>query len=68
MDIITICSTIHLLRPYGFVHLIPIGCDSSNGRYCGSPYTVAEDENINFLTPYFSIAVNSVIDPPTLLR
>ena len=55
---LSICSMKYLEEPYAFEQS-PAGCDSSNGKYRGAPYTVAELEKIIFFTECFAITYGS---------
>ena len=60
-----ICSINNFVVPYGFV-VPPILQSSVKGILSGSPYTVADELNINFFTLYFLIVSNSTIAPDIL--
>ena len=52
--------------PYGFV-VPPVLQSSVSGILSGSPYTVADELNTNFFTPYFCIVSNNTRHPEMLL-
>ena len=58
-------SDVNFVCPYGFNTLTLLS--SVNGKDLGLPYTVADDENIIFLTLCSFIHFNNDNKPPTLL-
>ncbi len=62
----SICSIMSFVWPYGLS--APSGMSSVIGIFSAMPYTVADELNTIFFTPYFCIQSNRFIEPVKLLR